>query len=155
MEDFNIDSIDILTFFQNKINSTKLKQMTKDEKLNPWRPKISCKPAQNFVKRLLLNCFLSLSKMVPRYLSVVQVLLSFAAPPNHCDLSICEREKLENPLLQIQVHKRKGHLNPAAETRQGKNCECYPAHSFLFVHILRGNMLFIHQSTMRIIYCVW
>jgi len=35
MEDFNIDSIDILTFCQNKINSTKLKQMTKDEKLNP------------------------------------------------------------------------------------------------------------------------
>jgi len=53
--------------------------------------------------------------MVPRYLSVVQGLLSFAAPPNlHCVLSICEREKVENQLLQIQVHKRKGHLNPAA-----------------------------------------
>jgi len=35
MEDFNIDYIDIVTFCQNKINSTKLKQMTKDEKLNP------------------------------------------------------------------------------------------------------------------------
>jgi len=54
-------------------------------------------PAQNFVKYLLLNCLLSLSKMVPCYLSVVQVLLSFAAPPNlHCVLSICERKKAEN-----------------------------------------------------------
>ena len=35
MEEFNIDSIDILTFCQNEINSTKLKQMTKDEKSNP------------------------------------------------------------------------------------------------------------------------
>jgi len=42
-------------FCQNKIKSTKLKQMTKDEKLNPWRPKISCKPVQNFVKCLHLN----------------------------------------------------------------------------------------------------
>jgi len=51
--------------------------------------------------------------MVPRYLSVVQVLLSFAAPPNlHCVLLICERKKVEKPLLQ--VHQRKGHLKPAA-----------------------------------------
>jgi len=45
-------------FCQNKFNSTKLKQMTKDEKLNRWKSKISCKPAQNFVKCLHLNCFL-------------------------------------------------------------------------------------------------
>jgi len=32
-------------FCQNKINSTKLKQMTKDERLNLWRSKISCKLA--------------------------------------------------------------------------------------------------------------
>ena len=64
---------------------------------------------------LHLNCLLSLSKMVSRYLSVVQALLSFAAPPNlHCVLSICERKKVEKPLLQIQVHKRKGHLKPTA-----------------------------------------
>jgi len=44
-------------------------------------------------------------------LSVVQVLLSFPAPPNlHCVLCICERKKVEKPLLQIQVHKRKGML---------------------------------------------
>jgi len=31
--------------------------------------------------------------MVPRYLSVVQVLLSFTAPPTfHCVLPICERK---------------------------------------------------------------
>jgi len=35
MEDFNMDYIDILMFCQNKINSTKLKRMTKDERLNP------------------------------------------------------------------------------------------------------------------------
>jgi len=33
-------------FCQNKINSTKLKQMTKYERLNPWRPKISSTPVQ-------------------------------------------------------------------------------------------------------------
>jgi len=77
MEDFNIDYIDILMFCQSKMNSTKLKQMTKDERLNPWKPKISCKLAQNFVKCLHLNCLLSLSKMVPCYLSVVQVVSSF------------------------------------------------------------------------------
>jgi len=38
-----------------------------------------------------------LSKMVQRYLSVVQVLLSFAAPTNlHCVLSICECKKYKN-----------------------------------------------------------
>jgi len=47
MEDFNIGYRDILMFCQNKINSTKLKQTTKDERMNPWRPKISRKPAQN------------------------------------------------------------------------------------------------------------
>jgi len=84
--------------------------MTRDERLYPQRPKISCKPAQNFVKCLHLNCLLSLSKMVPRCLSVVQVLLAFATPPNlHCVLSICERKKVEKPLLQIQVQKREGH----------------------------------------------
>ena len=39
-------------------------------------------------------------------------------------------------------------------TRQGKNCECHPAQSFLLI-ILGGYMLLFHQSTMRIIYCVW
>jgi len=82
----------------------------------------------------------------------VHVLLSFAAPSNlHCVLSICERKKVEKPLLQVQVHKHKGHLKAAAYTRQSKNCECYPGHSFLFVNILLGNMLFIRQSSMRII----
>ena len=61
------------------------------------------------MKCLHLNCLLSVSKMVPRYLSVVQVLLSFPAPPNlHYVLSICERKKVGKPLLQIQVHKRTG-----------------------------------------------
>jgi len=95
MEDFNIDYIDSLMFCQNNINCTKLKQMTKDVRLNQRRPKILCKPAQNFVKCLHLNCLLSLSKMVQRYLLVVQELLSFAAPANlHYVLSICDRKKV-------------------------------------------------------------
>jgi len=50
-----------------------------------------------------------------RYLLVVQVLLTFSVPPNlHCVLSVCEGKKVEKPLLQIQVHKRKGLLKPAA-----------------------------------------
>jgi len=53
--------------------------------------------------------------MVPHYSSAVQVFLSFSAPPNlPYVLSICERKKVEKSLLQIQVHKRKGHLKPAA-----------------------------------------
>ena len=90
--------------------------MTKDEKLTKdEKTKISCKPAQNFVKCLNLNCFLSLSKMVPRYLLVVQVLLSFSVPPNlHCALSVFEGKKVEKTVLQIQIHKRKGLLKPAA-----------------------------------------
>ena len=40
----------ILIFCQNKMNSTTLQQLTKDERLNQWKPNISCKPAQNFVR---------------------------------------------------------------------------------------------------------
>jgi len=59
--------------------------------------------------------FLPLFKMVPRYLLLVPVLLSFSVPPNlHCVLSVCEGKKVEKPLLQIQIHKRKGLLKPAA-----------------------------------------
>jgi len=124
-------------FCQNNINSTKLEQMTKDERLNPWRPKISCKPAQNFVKCLRLNCLLSLSKMVQRYLSVVQVLLSFTAPTNlHCVLSICERKKVEEPLLQIQVHKRLGKAKNVNVTQHTRFCLSinYGAICFLFMN---------------------
>jgi len=43
--------------------------MTKDERLNLWKPKISRKPAHNFMK----CCHLSfLHEVVSRYLSVVQ-----------------------------------------------------------------------------------
>ena len=38
--------------------------------------------------------------------------------------------------------------------RFGKNCECHPAYSFLFINILGGYMLLFHQSTMPIVYCV-
>jgi len=37
-------------FYQNKINCTTLKQTKKNERLVLWRPKISYKPGNNFVK---------------------------------------------------------------------------------------------------------
>jgi len=37
-------------------------------------------------------------------------------------------------------------------TKQGKNCECHRAHSFLFIMVLGGYALLFHQSIMRIIY---
>jgi len=45
----------------NETNSTTLKQTKKDEMLNPWKPKVSYKPMQNFVKCSQLNLPLSLS----------------------------------------------------------------------------------------------
>jgi len=41
MADFNKDYIRILIFCQNKIDFATLKQMTKDARLNQWKPKIS------------------------------------------------------------------------------------------------------------------
>jgi len=56
----------------------------------------------------------------------------------------------------MQAHKPKGHLKLICGlTRQGKNYESHPAHSFLFTNILAGYMLLSDQSTMRIMYCVW
>jgi len=56
----------------------------------------------------------------------------------------------------MQVHKRKGHLNLLCTlTRQGKNYECHPPHSFLFINILGGYMFLFYQSTTHIIYYVW
>jgi len=38
----------------------------------------------------------------------------------------------------MQIHKRKGDLKlPCSLSRQGKNCECYPAYSFQFINIER------------------
>jgi len=70
--------------------------MKKDEKVNLWKPKSSRKPVQNFVKcsgvRTHIFFLFVVHKIVPRYLLVVQVHLSFAAPPNvHCALPIGER----------------------------------------------------------------
>jgi len=102
-------------FCQNKINSTKLKQMTKDQRLNPWRPKISCKPAQNFVKGLHLNfppCFVQNGSALFVGCASTSIICRPAKPP--LCLFICERRKVEKTLLQIQVHKRKGRLKPVA-----------------------------------------
>jgi len=60
-------------------------------------------------------CLLSfVHKIVRSYFSVVQVLLSFAAPPNfYCDFPICKRKSVgwkTTTSKSMQVHKRKGHL---------------------------------------------
>jgi len=58
--------------------------------------------------------------------------------------------------FEVQVHNCKGHLKLLCSlTKQGKNCECDRARSFLFIDILDSYMLLFHQSTVRIIYCVW
>jgi len=75
--------------------------------------------------------------MVKRYLSVVQVLLSFAAPTNlHCVLSICERKKVYEPLLQIQVRKRLGKAKLVNVIQHTRFCLSiyYGAICFLFIN---------------------
>jgi len=52
------------------MNSTTLKQMTKDERLNQWKPKTSWKPEQKFVKYLHTNF---LSFLCPQNFSVLFV----------------------------------------------------------------------------------
>jgi len=48
----------------------------------------------------------------------------------------------------MQVDKRKEHLMLLCSlTTQGKNCECHPAHSFLFISILGGYMLLFSSAT--------
>jgi len=53
----------------------------------------------------------------------------------------------------MHFHKCKGHFKLLCSlTRQGKSCECHPAHSFLFINVLGGGyFLLFHQSTMHII----
>jgi len=58
----------------------------------------------------------------------------------------------------MKIHKREGHLKLLCSlTRQGKNCECHPAHSFLFINILGGYMLLfssINQPYASYIFCL-
>ena len=50
----------------------------------------------------------------------------------------------------MQVHKRKGHLKLLCSlTTQGENCECHPAHSFLFINILGDGRKLSTPSTSR------
>jgi len=57
-------------------------------------------------------------KIVRRYLSVVQVLLSFAAPQNiYCEFAICKLKSVgrkTTTLNSMQVHKRKGHFQSSS-----------------------------------------
>jgi len=73
------------------MNSTTLKQMTKDERLNQWKPKISCKPAQNFVKCSHLKF---LAFVCPQNCSVLFVghasTFIIFRPTNFTVLPICE-----------------------------------------------------------------
>ena len=60
--------------------------------------------------------------------------------PHHTFILFClfaSVKRKKNHYFKVQVHKCKAQLKPAGQTSQGKNCECYPTHSFLFVNILR------------------
>jgi len=78
--------------------------------------------AKNLVQTSAKFCEVFALKLPPFFVQNGSVLFVGCActfiichPPNlHCVLSICEGKKVEKPLLQIQVHKYKGHLKPAA-----------------------------------------
>jgi len=58
------------------------------------------------------------------------------------------RAKVGRKPLQSPGHERKGHSRlPCSLNRQGKYCECYPAHSFQFIIIMGGfiGFYFINQ----------
>jgi len=83
-------------FCQNKIDSTKLKQMTKRWKVEPVKAKNLMQTSAKFCEVFALELPPFFVQNSSALLSVVQVLLSFAAPPNlHCVLFICERKKVE------------------------------------------------------------
>ena len=111
-----------------------LKQMTKNKK---WKPKISCKLAQNFVKCSHIS-FFSLSTKLFRV--ICQTCKYFHHLSLHQYLLFCY---LRHHWMKLQCDL----------TWPGKSCECHPAHSFLLI-ISGGYMLLFHQTT-RIIYCLW
>jgi len=87
--------------------------------------------------------------MVPNYLSTVQAISSFAAPPNFrvfCLFASVNRKK--NYHFKVQVHIREGHLKLHCRlTTEGKNCEYHPAHSLLFIIILGGYIFYFISQT--------
>jgi len=69
------------------MSSTTLKQMTDDERLNLWKPKISCKPAQNFVVFALKTSFFPLSTKMFRV--ICRSCKYFHHLPPHQFLFVC------------------------------------------------------------------
>jgi len=88
MVDFDIDYV----FWYFTKHNARLKQTTKDERLNQWKPNISCKPAQNFVKYSPLKC---LSFLCPQHCSALSgrsCTFIICRPTNFIALPICERK---------------------------------------------------------------
>jgi len=88
------------------MKSTTLKQLTKDERLNQWKPKISCKPVQNFVQ---CSHFKFISFLCPQNCSslfAVSVRTFISCHPT-CFSLFCV-------FASVQVHERKRHSCPAA-----------------------------------------
>jgi len=69
-----------------------------------------------------------------------------------------KRSRKTTTSKSTKIHKREGHLKLLCSlTRQGKNCECHPAHSFLFINILGGYMLLfssVNQPYASYIFCL-
>jgi len=97
----------------------------KIKRMNPWKPKTLCRPAQNFVKCSHLNvpplicpqnCFAVFVGSASTFI--------ICRPPNLGVLPICELIQVENHYFKIMVHKREGHFNltlPCTLIKQGKS----------------------------------
>jgi len=81
-------------FCQNEIIFPTLKQMTKGDRLNPWKYKISCKPAQTFVKCSHLNLppFFCPQNRSALFVGHASTFIICSAINFHCVFLICERK---------------------------------------------------------------
>jgi len=82
--------------------------MTKDEMLNPWKSKISCKPAQNFVKCSHLNLPPVLSPQNCSLLFVGRATTFIICRPAKLSLHFAYLRAWIGRKIATQVHKRKG-----------------------------------------------
>ena len=98
----------------------------------------------------------------PRWIQVITFIICQSTKLSLC-LAICEyKNRQKNTTSKswyINVKDTPSSYNTEWKlqcglTRQGQNCECHPAHPFVFT-ILGGYTALFHQSTMRIIYCIW
>ena len=99
--------------------------------------KISCKPAQNFVKCSYVK-FSSLSTNCSALFVGRASTFIICRFTNFSLFSLfASANRLKKHDFNVQVHERKGQSKLLCSlTRQGKNCECHSAHSFQFIIIV-------------------